>query len=220
MANVLVAEDDRIHLSLIGKFMEKHKDRFQTLPAKDGQEAIEILERETIDLLVTDIQMPRVDGLALLAHVSQHQPTLPCFVMTAYGTPEMKARLPEDLLRFYSKPLEMEALAQDIIAALDGDIAKSGKPVISVVSFLLMIQMEKIDCIFEVHAPDKAPGKFYFKQGVLLDAEFGALAGEDAALALIPLHTAYFRVRFFPEDPMARRVQTDLAELIEKAFGE
>lgn len=218
MEKVLIAEDDRIHLQRIIKTLANHGDRFETLTAENGREAMDILEKETVSLLVTDIQMPNVDGLALLAHVSRHHPTLPCFVMTAYGTPELRAKMPQDLLRFYQKPFDIQTLATDIIAALDGDIAKSGRPGISVISFLLMIQLEKTTCIFEIQAPGMAPGALTFDQGVLMEAVCGDLTGEEAAMALIPLRTASFRVRFFPEKPVSRNVETDLGELINEAL--
>ena len=218
MKKVLIVEDDRIHLNRIVKILDRHQDRFRVLPAVDGQQAIDVLTKETVDLLVTDIQMPNVDGLALLAYVSRHHPSLPCFVMTAYGTPEMRAQMPEDLLRFYQKPFDIENLATDILAALDGDMAKSGRPSVSVVSFLVMIQSEKTTCIFEVETPGKEPGVFYFDKGVLLDAAFEELTGEAAVMALIPQRTATFRVRFFPGEPVARRIDADLAELIERAL--
>ena len=219
MKKVLIVEDDRIHLNRIVKILGRHQDRFQTLPAADGQQAIDILEKERVDLLVTDIQMPKVDGLALLAHVSRHHPSLPCFVMTAYGSPELRAKMPEDLLRFYQKPFDIENLATDILNALNRDMAKSGRPSVSVVSFLVMIQSEKTTCIFEVQAPERKPGVFYFDKGVLLDAAFEDLSGEAAVMALIPLRTAAFRVRFFPEEPVARRIKADLGELIERALA-
>ena len=218
MEKILIAEDDRIHLKRITTVLGKHNDRFHVLPVENGREAIDVLAKEAVALLVTDIQMPEIDGLALLAHVSRHHPTLPCFVMTAYGTPELRAKMPQDLLRFYQKPFDIDALAADIIAALDGDIAKSGRPGISVISFLMMIQLERTTCIFEVQAPGMAPGALTFDRGVLLEATCGDLTGEAAAMALIPLRTASFRVRFFPEKPVTRNVEIDLGDLIDQAL--
>ena len=111
MDKVLIVEDDRIHLKRLITILGKHQDKFEVVPAGDGQEAIDILEEQPISVLVTDIQMPRVDGLVLLAYVNEHHPKLPCLVMTAYGTPQMKAKLPKDLLRFFHKPFDIEDLA-------------------------------------------------------------------------------------------------------------
>ena len=77
---------------------------FVVVTCGDGLEAIELLASTGFDILVTDIQMPRLDGLDLLAYVSVHHPNLACFVMSAHGTPQMKAKLPRDLVRFFQKP--------------------------------------------------------------------------------------------------------------------
>jgi len=61
MDKVLIVEDDRIHLKRLTTVLEKHRDKFEVIPAVDGQEAIDILKQGPVSLMVTDIQMPRVD---------------------------------------------------------------------------------------------------------------------------------------------------------------
>lgn len=217
MDKVLIAEDDRIHLMRLVKVLGKHSDRFEVVPAKDGQEAIDILQEQQIDVLVTDIQMPRVNGLALLAHVSEHHPNIPCFVMSAYGTSRMKAKLPKDLLQFFPKPFEVEDLARAIIDVLERDTALDGLLAISIESFLHMIVMERASCIFEVKSPDEPTGLLYFESGELLDAECGDLRGEAAALALIPRKQASFGLKFYPAKSVGKRIFTEIKELIRQA---
>ncbi len=218
MNKVLIAEDDRILLMRLTKALEKYPDKFKVLPAKDGQEAIEILQKQPVSALVTDIQMPRVNGLALLAYVSQNHPNIPCFVMSAYGTSRMKAKLPEDLLQFFQKPFEIEDLVRAIIAVLDRDATLDGLQAISVASFLHMINMEQASCVFEIKSPDKTSGVLYFENGELYDAEYGDFKGEDAALKLINREKASFGIKFFSDKPVSRQIFTDIDRLIYKAF--
>lgn len=217
MDKVLIAEDDRILLMRLTNGFKKYADRFETIPAKDGQEAIDILQQHPVSVLVTDIQMPRVDGLALLAYVSEHLPNIPCFVMSAYGTPQMKAKLPKDLLQFFQKPFEVEDLARAVVDVLKRDVTIDGLQAISLESFLHMISMEQASCIFEIKSPGKPSGMLYFEKGEILDAECGDLNGEAAALELIPRQRASFRFKFYPDEPVARRIFTDLKQLIRKA---
>lgn len=218
MDKVLIAEDDRILLMRLTKALEKYPDKFEVLPAKDGQEAIEILEKQPVSVLVTDIQMPRVNGLALLAYVSRNHPSIPCFVMSAYGTSRMRAKLPKDLLQFFPKPLEVEVLARAIIAVLDGDETQDGLQTISIVSFLHMINMEQASCVFEIKSPDKTSGVLYFENGELYDAEYGDLTGEAAALELIHREKTSFGIKFYSDKPVARQILTDINKLIYKVF--
>lgn len=220
MDKVLIVEDDRIHLKRLTTVLGKYRDKFEVIPAVDGQEAMDILKQGPVSLMVTDIQMPRVDGLVLLAHVSEYHPNLPCFVMTAYGTPQMKARLPKDLIRFFNKPFDIEELAQAIIAVLEKDFSREALYGISLISFLQIIEMEKSSCIFEIESLDQARGMMHFKSGVLYDAECGDLKGEAAALELIPRKMATYRFKFFTKKHVTRQIQTALQDLIQKAMGD
>jgi len=217
MDKVLIAEDDRIHLMRLTNTLGKYADQFGVVPAKDGQEAIEILQKQQIDMLVTDIQMPRINGLALLAYVSEHHQNIPCFVMSAYGTSRMKAKLPKDLLQFFPKPFEIEDLARAIIDVLERDTALDGLQAISIESFLHMIVMERASCILEVKSPDEPTGLLYFESGELLDAEYGDLGGEAAALELIPRKQASFGFKFYPDKSVGKRIFTDIDQLIRQA---
>jgi CheY-like chemotaxis protein len=219
MDTVLIAEDDRIHLTRLKNILGKYADKFEVIPAKDGQEAIDALQKQPVSVLVTDIQMPRVDGLVLLAHVSVHHPNIPCFVMSAYGTQQMKAKLPKGLLQFFPKPFEIEDLARAIIDVLERDEGLEGLQAISVESFLHMIHMEQSSCVFEIKSPDKPTGLLSFEKGELYAAEYGDLTGEAAALELIPTKNASFGFKFYPDQPVTRQIFTDLNDLVRKAVN-
>ena len=118
MHKVLIAEDDIDQLNLITKILGKFKDQFEVVPVSDGKQAIEILKYDRVSLVVTDIQMPRLNGMILLAYVHTYHPSIPCIVITAYGTSRLKSRLPDDLLRFFQKPINVNDLAHAILAAL------------------------------------------------------------------------------------------------------
>jgi len=60
MDKVLIVEDNPDLLKTLKMGMEKYNDKFETIAARDGAEAIAFLKRIDIDLLVTDLQMPRI----------------------------------------------------------------------------------------------------------------------------------------------------------------
>jgi YesN/AraC family two-component response regulator len=171
-------------------------------------------------VLVTDIQMPRVDGLVLLAYVNEHHPKLPCLVMTAYGTPQMKAKLPKDLLRFFHKPFDIEDLARAVIDILGQNLSDDAFHGISLESFLHIIEMEQISCMLEIESSAKTSGVMFFKDGILYDAECENLKGEPAALKLIPQKIETFRFRVLPVKDGVRRIQTSLTDLFHKALAQ
>lgn len=218
MDKVLIAEDDRIHLKRMITILGKYNDKFEVVPVVDGQEAIDILKEQPVSVLVTDIQMPRVDGLVLLAYVNEHHPKLPCLVMTAYGTPQMKAKLPKDLLRFFHKPFDIEDLARAVIDILRQTVGDDAFHGISLESFLHIIEMEQISCMLEIESSAMIRGAMLFKNGILFDAECENLKGEPAALKLIPQKIETFHFKVLPAKDVARRIQTSLTDLFHKAL--
>ena len=220
MPKVLIAEDDPILTRRLERVLERHRDRFELRLVQDGRAAVDLLKRDNADLLITDIQMPEMDGLELLAYVRQHHPVIPCIVMTGYGTPELRRRLPKDLLYFIKKPFDIEKLATLILNVLERDIPQGMIYGISVLSFLTMIQLERKTCLFEVSMPDKPAGLLYFDRGVLFDAVAGTLKGEAAAVSLITAEKAAFRFRPLPAKPLSRRIEKDLEQLISDTFNQ
>jgi len=218
MHTVLIAEDDMIFLRLLTSALKKYRDKFKIISARNGEDAVEILNQKTISLLVTDIQMPKMNGLELLAYVNEHHPVIPCFVMTAHASQETKELLPTDTIYFFPKPLEPDKLGQAIIQVLERDIPRGALYGITVVRFLRMIEMEQVTCLFEVKLPKKEKGLFYFDNGILYDVVCGSLKGEAAARELITLEKATFRFKYFPDKKIEKRIKIDLSSLIMEAM--
>jgi DNA-binding response OmpR family regulator len=78
--NVLVVDDEPMVCEVVSRYLEN--DGFSVLGASDGQEALEILDRETPELVVLDIMLPKVDGLEVLRHVRAHT-EVPVILLTA-----------------------------------------------------------------------------------------------------------------------------------------
>ena len=219
MDKVLLAEDDIDQLMLLTSKLRKYSDKFEVIPVSDGKEAIDMLKEEQISLVVTDIQMPRMNGMMVLAYVHTFLPSVPCFVITAYGTSRLREKLPKDILRFFQKPFDIDDFSHAIIAALEGKEDLKDVKGISLLSILDLIQMEETTCMFEVEAPTGPSGVMYFKDGILYDATCGDLTGEAAALELISGEFANYRFKFSHELEVPRRIKTDLQDLIHNVIG-
>jgi len=220
MEKVLIAEDNPVLIKILKAGLKNYADNFETLTAKDGEEAMGIMEREPIALLVTDLQMPKVDGFSLLAYMKANHPEIPCIVMTAHGTPQLKEKLQPDVLSFIEKPFEIKDLAQTIIPALDRKPPGGSLLGISIASFLQMIEMEEKTCLFEVDSPGEGKGYFYFEEGVLYDAVYGNIKGLEAALQLIPMENAKISFKNVARGKrkIARRIKRELIPVIMEAM--
>jgi CheY-like chemotaxis protein len=217
MKKVLIVEDDPVFLGFIKESLKAYQDKFQVITAENGKVAKEIIASEEISLLLTDIMMPEVDGLALLAYLNDRNYSIPCFVMSAFGTPEIKKLIPKDVLQFFNKPFPVDKLGFILLKALEEGVPSGTLSGISVASFLVLVEMEKKTCLFEVELPDGSKGLCYFNKGVLFNASYSGMRGEDAVLALLQKEKARFVLKNLPDQKLARLVFKDLSTLIQES---
>ncbi len=83
-ATILIVDDDRTIIRLCQRLLERSS--YQVFTVMDPFDALKILERQKIDLLLSDIRMPIMDGFELISQAKQYQPELPVLVMTGYGS--------------------------------------------------------------------------------------------------------------------------------------
>ena len=84
METVLIVDDEKNYPRILGAVLEE--EGFEVLTANSGAEALEVLHASDIDLVLTDMKMPELDGIDLLAKIKASNPQLPVIMMTAHGT--------------------------------------------------------------------------------------------------------------------------------------
>ncbi len=189
MPSVLIVDDDEMfRLSLADAFPTNECD-YKLFMAGNGREAVEILKSSGIDLVITDLKMPEMNGFELLSYISRNHKNMPVIVITAFGTPEIEKELHSiGSFQYLEKPLDLDILEARICEGLQ---AKSDGFVkgISLTSFLQVIGMERETCTLTVRSTDKT-GYMYFSAGALIDAVIGDKEGEEAAFEIITLGEA------------------------------
>ena len=94
-------------------------DGYEVLTAADGQEAMEAVTRGDVDLLITDLKMPRLSGEELLKGVTSQSPTLPVIILTGHGTIESAVQAMHDgAYDFLTKPVNLDRLSLLVKRAL------------------------------------------------------------------------------------------------------
>ncbi|HEX9029197.1 MAG TPA: response regulator, partial [Anaerolineales bacterium] len=83
-ATVLIVDDDRTIVRLCQRLLERSS--YQVITAIDPIEGLKVLEQQKVDLLLSDIRMPIMDGFEMITRAKQYQPDLPVLVMTGYGS--------------------------------------------------------------------------------------------------------------------------------------
>lgn len=116
-ANLLLVDDDPSLLKLLG--MRLTSEGFQVTTAESGQEALRLLTRQSIDLVISDLRMDEMDGMALFTEIQKYQPGMPVIILTAHGSiPDAVAATQKGVFSFLTKPVDREALYKAIDEAL------------------------------------------------------------------------------------------------------
>jgi two-component system, cell cycle response regulator CpdR len=119
MAKILIAEDDEALRSLVTRALVAEGHAVTTAP--DGAEALEALGREPFDLLLADIKMPVMDGIALALAAARDYPALIVMLMTGYADQRERACGLQSLIHdVLTKPFTLAELRQAVEAALAG----------------------------------------------------------------------------------------------------
>ncbi|MGQ7423197.1 response regulator transcription factor [Streptococcus suis] len=116
MARILLAEDD-FSIQLLVK--ENLKDRFTILTANNGLEALELIENGQVDLLITDIMMPVIDGIQLVQETRKLNQHLPIIMLTAKSAiSDKKESFSQGADDYLTKPIDFEELDMRITALM------------------------------------------------------------------------------------------------------
>jgi len=114
MRTVLIVDDSRTSQMLVKTTLQRIAGlQFRT--ADDGEQALEVVSQEPVDLLVTDINMPKMDGIELIRHVRQRHDarTLPILIITAKGEEQARDQgLALGANAYVLKPLSARELAE------------------------------------------------------------------------------------------------------------
>ena len=110
MASLLIADDEKNIRS--GLELAFEDEGYTVVTAADGKEAWEKLQKNAIDLVITDLRMPEMDGYELLKRISAAYPTLPVIVLTGHGTIETAVETMRDgAVDFFTKPVDIDKLS-------------------------------------------------------------------------------------------------------------
>lgn len=196
MKKVLVVDDDHGFLLSLQDMCRERVDAFEVVTAGNGKEALVVLANQTIDLVVTDLKMPEMDGFELISRMSRLKNSVPVIAMTAFGTPEMEDRLMDlGAFQYIEKPVDFELLLQKIKDGLAAG-AKGHVSGVSLPSFLQLLELDRKTCTIMARAGRRV-GLLFFKNGSLINAYAEPLSGLDAAFEIISWDQAEIEIHNF-----------------------
>jgi two-component system NtrC family response regulator len=109
METILVVDDEKNYLLVLSAVLEE--EGYEVLTAQGGHEALEIQKSSDLDLILTDMKMPAMDGIELLENIKTLDPDLPVIMMTAHGTIDKAVEaMQKGAYSYILKPFDNERL--------------------------------------------------------------------------------------------------------------
>ena len=120
---VLFVDDEEAVRTSWNRYLQQKG--FEVVTAADGQRAVNALNTEPVDVVISDLRMPGLDGLGLLQFVHEQKPDTKFILLTGYGNDEVERKARElGAFEYLNKPISPEALSAIVTAALIAEKAK------------------------------------------------------------------------------------------------
>lgn len=213
---VLIVDDERTLLFTFSNSLKAYASDLRILTAENGLQAVDALKSTPVDLVVTDLRMPEMDGFQLIIHMKKHFPGIPVIVMTAVGSPEVADRMKSmGAVSYLEKPISIKDLAlkifQGIAAASRGTI--SG---VTLAGLLQLIVLEQKSCALKIRAGDRS-GTLLIKDGDLIDARTEDQAGDAAACEIVTWDATEIKMGNYTGE-RTKNIDAALSEILLDAF--
>jgi len=180
---LLVVEDDRSTLSLYRAGL-KGLAGFKILMAQNGAEALNILKQDPVHVMVTDLNMPVLDGFNLIAKVSRLYPQVPIIVMTGLDESQhLNTPLQLGAIRILTKPPRLTILMDAIRAAAQFEPSGLIRG-LNLNSILQLLNWEKKSCTVTANS-EAGMGLLYLQKGEVVHAAYRSDEGLPAAYEIL-----------------------------------
>ncbi len=186
MKRVLVVDDEDDMLWMLQRNLNKGMSDVEVLAAGSGEEALAVLSDKKIHLVITDINMPGMNGIELLIEVNNRYPDTGVIIMTAYPSNSFEREaMTAGSLRFVEKPFDindMREIVGDALKTSDGfQGTLDGIDLIDIVQFN---GLSKATSALKV-TTDELEGMIFFKKGEVVHAMCDDTSGEKAFFKIL-----------------------------------
>ncbi|MBW1700610.1 MAG: sigma-54-dependent Fis family transcriptional regulator [Deltaproteobacteria bacterium] len=118
METILIVDDEKNYLVVLEALLGP--EGYETITTDNARDALRLVRESDLDLVITDIKMPGMNGMVLLEECKKIKPELPVIMMTAYGTIEMAVEaMKNQAYDYITKPFQNEQLKLTVKKALD-----------------------------------------------------------------------------------------------------
>ncbi|MCL1894307.1 MAG: response regulator [Holophagaceae bacterium] len=207
---LLLAEDDQATQALFRAGLRSLSD-YKVIIVNNGLEAHSVLKKQPVDVIVTDLHMPEMDGFQLISIVYEHYPHIPVIVMTGLAeTSHQNAPLFLGAIDIIPKPVKIPLLIGQVreVGNRKPDGVIKGIPLNSL---LQLMAWERKNCSLTVRS-EHGLGMLYLQEGELIHAIFKESEGLDAVYKILAL--AKVQIEFTEVCRVNRTIAIPLTELL------
>ncbi len=214
MARVLLVDDEEDILWGLSDSLKK--EGLEVLTAQDGEEALVHLEDGPIDVMVTDLRMPGMNGVQLLLKAKELQPEINVIVMTAYGSDEIRREVLErGAIHYLEKPFDFE----DLYKLIEKCTREKGvEQPWELADVLQLLNLEGRSAIIEVRTEEEN-GSVFVKDGEPVHSTLGDKIGEKALIAILSQPEIEYNIKFDAPE-VERTINSPLYALILRAISD
>jgi DNA-binding response OmpR family regulator len=177
---ILIVEDDQKVIELIKAAIEKIGIEYIIKIAYNGEEALNIIEKDKIDLALLDIHMPVMSGAQLLTELCNRKIWFPIIIMTAYSVKDIHHKLLEyGIIDILGKPLNIINLKEKIEEVLKKRGQKDSISGLSLEAIMQVLEMERRTGVMTIKIENKNV-RIFFNNGKVVDIEAVEVSREEA----------------------------------------
>jgi CheY-like chemotaxis protein len=183
-ARVLVVDDDPGVIWTVGRTLTRAGLTVTT--CQDGADALSLLESKEFDLMITDIQLRELNGLALLEWARANRPALKVIVITGYGSSAVKnLALSKGAYVYMEKPVDLDLLIAMISESDDKKSFSGNIDEIDILDYVQLMTLSGRQVVLEVISREGRRGLLYIDKGEVCHAVCGDLEGEEAVYSCL-----------------------------------
>jgi CheY-like chemotaxis protein len=192
---ILVVDDNKAFLKLMVGKLNKACPDVRFYRADSGEEALLLVENNTIDLLVSDFNMPHMNGFDLLVEVKKFKPKMKVIIMTSYSSPELhRQAFEKGSVGYIEKPFQPE----DLVALVKKALTQRPRSFAGEMQGIQVEDIIQLNCIArlnnKVHLSDGIrEGVLYFEDGEIVHAVSNGYEGEAAVREMLTFTGGSFR---------------------------
>lgn len=186
MKRVLVVDDEEDMLWMLQRNLNKGMQDVEILAAKSGEEALAVLSDKNVNLVITDINMPGMNGLDLLIEINNRYPQTGVIIMTAYPSNAYKNEaMLSGSLRFIEKPFDINDMRRTV-----GQVLKENEGFQGTVDGIELMDIVQFNGLSRATAALKVTttdheGMIFFKNGEVVHAICDNESGEKAFFTIL-----------------------------------